>query len=131
MYSRKVGNQYDKLRWKTMSGRQVEGAVLEKAALQLRRAQANLEDGVLSDEADEAIAFNKRVWDVLRSGWLRQDCALPDQIRGNLINLAVYMAKAELAFRADPTAARLAGMIQVNESLATGLGVTEQAGAMA
>lgn len=129
MYSRQVGDKYDKLRWKTMSGRQVEGAILLKAALLFRRAQATLQKGVLSPEADEALVFNRRIWEVLRSGWVNEDLGLPTQLRQNLINLSLYMAKAELDFRANPTAERLNGLIQVNETLASGLdaGVSEPA----
>jgi flagellar protein FlaF len=121
MYSQQKGNQYEKLRWKTMSGREVEFSVLRKAALLFRRAQTSINPGYLNDEVEEAIAFNRRVWEVLRSGWQDQKCALPTEIRQNLLNLSAYMAKAEIAFRAEPCAERLDSMIQVNENLAAGL----------
>lgn len=132
MYSQ-AGNQYEKLRWKTMSGRQIEAAVLQKAALQFRRVQSSLDDGVLSPEAEEALLFNRRVWEVLRAGWRNENCPLPDNIRSNLLNLSVFMAKAELEFRAKPISDRLNGMIQINETLASGLesGTKAPAGAMA
>lgn len=121
MYTRQKGQQYEKLRWKTMSGRQIEAEVLMKSALNFRRAQNSLESGVLSEEAEEALLFNRRIWEVLRSGWQANDCNLPDAVRQNLLNLSVYMAKAELEFRAQPCAERLNGLIQVNETLASGL----------
>ena len=121
MYSQRIGNQYEKLRWKTLSGREVEAAVLQKAALLFRRAQSSLKDGTLSPEAEEALQFNRRIWEVLRNGWTAKDCNLPDQIRENLLNLSIYMIKAEMDFRADPVGRRLNGLIQVNEALASGL----------
>lgn len=121
MYSPQKGNQYEKLRWKTMSGRQVEAAVLQKAALNFRRCQTTLKKGVLSPEAEEALNFNRRVWEVLRLGWMDEKCHLPDEIRQNLLNLAIFMAKAELEFRADPRPERFNSLIQVNENLASGL----------
>jgi len=121
MYSRQKGNQYDKLRWKTMSGRQIEAEVLKKAALNFHRAQNSLSGGTLSDEAEEALMFNRRVWEVLRSGWQSNDCNLPAPIRQNLLNLSLFVAKAELEFRANPVSERLNGLIQVNETLASGL----------
>lgn len=120
MYSQ-VGNQYEKLRWKTMSGRQIEAAVLQKAALRFRQAQPTLTKGVMSEEAEEAILFNRRVWDILRAGWRDDACPLPDNIRSNLLNLSVFMAKAELEFRAKPNSRQLDGMIRINETLASGL----------
>ena len=121
MYSQQKGNQYEKLRWKTMSGREVEFAVLRKAALLFRRAQNSIDPGHMNDEVEEAIAFNRRIWEVLRSGWQDETCALPTEIRQNLLNLSAFMAKAEIGFRTHPCADALNSMIQVNETLATGL----------
>ncbi len=104
-----------------MSGRQIEAAVLQKAALRFRQAQPTLTKGVMSEEAEEAILFNRRVWDILRAGWRDDACPLPDNIRSNLLNLSVFMAKAELEFRAKPNSRQLDGMIRINETLASGL----------
>jgi flagellar protein FlaF len=122
MYSQKASNKYDQLRWKTMSGREVEGEVLLKAALLFRRAQPTLDGKILTKEAEEALDFNRRIWDVLRRGWSAEDCALPIEVRRNLLNLAVFMYKADMGFRTSPEASKLNGMIQVNETLAGGLG---------
>lgn len=122
MYARKVSKKYDKLRWKTMSGRQVEGEVLLKAAMLFRRAQGGLDGTCLNTEVEEALDFNRRIWDVLRRGWAEKDCPLPIEVRQNLLNLSVFMAKAELAFRAKPEGTALNSLIQVNETLAGGLG---------
>jgi flagellar biosynthesis activator protein FlaF len=131
MYSPHKGNHYEKLRWKTMSGREIEAAVLHKAALNFRRLQGSIVRGVLSEEGEEALRFNRKVWEVLRAGWQDPKCHLPIEVRQNLLNLSIFIAKAELEFRAQPCAERLAGLIQVNETLASGLeaAVAEPAGA--
>ena len=108
-----------------MSGRQVEGEVLLKAALLFRRAQKTLNGSALNAEVEEALDFNRRIWEVLRRGWSQNDCALPIEVRQNLLNLAVFIAKAELEFRARPLPEKLNSLIQVNETLASGLGATE------
>lgn len=104
-----------------MSGREVESAILQKAALLFRRAQASIEPGVLNDEVEEAIAFNRRIWEVLRNGWRDENCDLPREIRQNLLNLSVFVAKSEIQFRMHPCAERLDCLIQVNETIASGL----------
>jgi len=119
---RALPNQhYAQLRMKTLSGREIEAAVLEKAAFQLQRAKARMKPQVLDTETEEALSFNKRVWDVLRADWQQPENQLPHALRESLLSLSVFMTKHFLAFRANPNPESLDVVIQINENLVKGL----------
>jgi len=114
----------------TLSGRDIEAAVLEKAANNFRRAQKNMKPGRLNPEVDQALDFNKRIWDVLRADWQSADSHLPKELRQNLLSLSVFMTKHSLELRSDPQPEKLNIFIQINESLVDGLRArAEKAGA--
>lgn len=121
MARKPAASSYEKIRMQTLSGRDVEAAVLEKAAFKLRRAQNQMQPGRFDDITEEAMDFNKRIWDVLRADWQNPDSHLPKEMRQNLLSLAVFIVKQGLEFRADPRPDRLNTLIQINESLANGL----------
>ena len=113
--------QYAQLRMKTLSGREIEAAVLEKAAFQLERAKVNMQPQVFDAETEEALDFNKRVWDVLRADWQQPESNLPQKLRESLLSLSVFMTKHYLAFRANPVPEGLDVVIRINENLVKGL----------
>ncbi|KAF0096145.1 MAG: flagellar protein FlaF [Puniceicoccaceae bacterium 5H] len=121
MARKPAASSYEKIRMQTLSGRDIEAAVLEKAAFKLRRAQNQMTSGKMDDVTEEAMDFNKRIWDVLRADWQNPDSHLPKEIRQNLLSLAVFVVKQGLELRADPRPERLNSFISINESLAQGL----------
>ena len=120
---------------KTLGGREIEAAVLDKASFQLRRAQAKMRPLVLDERTEEALQFNRRVWEVLRADWQQPECALPKEMRESLLSLSVFVTRYLLDFRAEPRPERLNVLIQINENLVAGLRpratTTEPAVAMA
>ncbi|MDP0499601.1 MAG: flagellar biosynthesis regulator FlaF [Verrucomicrobiota bacterium JB022] len=121
MARKPAASSYEKIRMQTLSGRDVEAAVLEKAAFKLRRAQNQMKSGRMDEVTEEALDFNKRIWDVLRADWQDPDSHLPKEMRQNLLSLAVFIVKQGLELRADPRPERLNSFININESLAQGL----------
>ena len=117
----KAGNEYDRIRMKTLSGRDIEAAVLEKAAVNLRKAQNEMEPGRINDTVEDALNFNKRIWDVFRADWQNPDSHLPREVRQNLLSLCVFLTKQMLDFRADPVPEKLESMARINETLIDGL----------
>ncbi len=105
----------------TLPGREMEAAVLEKAATYFRRAQNTMTTGKFGDELEQAFDFNKKIWDVLRADWQNPDSHLPKNVRQDLLSLSVFMTKKSLEFRANPNPASLNIFIQILESLVKGL----------
>lgn len=112
---------YERIRMQTISGREVEASVLEKAATRFRRAQKKLLPGRLDPDTDEALSFNKKIWEVLRADWQSTDCSLPKDLRENLLSLSIFVTKRTLEFRADPRPELLDVLVQINEALVKGL----------
>jgi len=116
-----VKNEYDRIRMKTLSGRDIESAVLEKSSVNLKKAQRNMQPDRINDEVEEALNFNRKIWDVLRSDWQNEDSHLPKELRQNLLSLSVFVTRFNLDFRADPQPEKLDSLININEHLAKGL----------
>lgn len=112
---------YEKTRRETVSGREIEATVLEKAAVNLRKVQKNWKEGIFSRELDEALKFNQKIWDIFQSDWQNPNSALPLEIRQNLLSLSVFIRKTSLEIMADPEPSKLRAIIQINENLAKGL----------
>jgi len=126
--ARNFAQGYEKVRMQTLSGKEIEAAVLEKAANNFRRAQKNMTPGRMNSEVDEALEFNKKIWDVLRADWQKEDSHLNKEMRQNLLSLSVFMTKHGLEFRSDPQPEKLNILIQINENLVSGLRTKRAAG---
>ncbi len=112
---------YEKSRKETVPGREIEAAVLEKAAINFRRVQQNWKGETFSRELDEAIQFNNRVWNIFQADWQNPNSPLPKEIRQNLLSLSVFIRKSSIEILTDPSPQKLNILIQINESLASGL----------
>lgn len=114
-------NAYARTRKQTVSGREIEASVLEKAATQLRRCQQNWKDGQFDRELDDALKFNQKVWNIFDSDWQSPESQLPKETRENLLSLSLFVRKTTLAIMAEPKAERLNILIAINENLVNGL----------
>lgn len=113
---------YKQNRQASLSGRDVEVAVLEKAAMNFRKLVKDWDEGqTFNRELDDAVKFNQRVWDIFQSDWKSEQCQLPTEVRQNLLSLSVFVRKASLDLIADPTTKKVEVLIQINENIATGL----------
>lgn len=114
-------SMYERVRRTTSSGRELEAAVLEKAALRLRKCQQNWKPQGFDRELDEALRFNKKIWEIFQSDWQHAGERLPRELRENLLSLSVFVQRTTLTIMAGPEAAKLDSLIQINENLASGL----------
>ncbi len=113
---------YTQNRKASLSGRDIEVAVLEKAAMNFRLLVKNWDEGqAFNRKLDEAVKFNQRIWDIFQSDWKSDECALPIDVRQNLLSLSVFVRKASLDLVAYPTRQKLEVLIGINENIANGL----------
>lgn len=112
---------YKAVERKTVSGRGLEIRVLEKAAFGLSRCRQNWSADRVGKELDDALQYNKKVWDIFLSDWQSDACTLPAQIRQNLLSLGLFVRKTTLDILSDPKAEKLDSLIQINEHLVEGL----------
>lgn len=113
---------YKQNRKASLSGRDIEVAVLEKAAMNFRMLVKDWDEGsAFNKKLDEALKFNQRVWDIFQSDWKSDTCSLPLEIRQNLLSLSIFVRKSSLDIVAYPTKEKVEVLININENIASGL----------
>ena len=113
---------YKQSRQASLTGQDVEVAVLERAAMNFRVLQKDWIEGTKFNRGlDSAVKYNQRVWDIFQSDWKGDECNLPNELRQNLLSLSVFVRKASLDLLANPTPAKMEVLVNINENIATGL----------
>lgn len=119
-------NQLNKLYRQTQmdsapQGRHMEISILEMACSKMRVAIGGKSEIKWTRELGEALRFNQKVWDVFTSDWLNEDCKLSDELRQNLVSLAVFIKKKTFTMLAKPDLEGVRLLIQLNENIVDGL----------
>ena len=120
MYRNPVEN-YENINKSTASGREIEAAVLTKAAQKLKACQTNWDAPDRADQLDQAIRYNQRIWSILQAELDKADNPLPDQIKVNLLRLSTFIDKRSLDVMAYPEPHKLNIIININNNIAAGL----------
>ena len=110
---------YGKTASKTSSPRELEADLLLQAASQLQ----SIRDGWATKhtELNAALTNNRKLWSLLVATVTRPDNPLPAAIRQNVANIGIYVFKQTVATMANPKPENLAGLININRELASGL----------
>jgi flagellar protein FlaF len=120
MYANQL-KTYEAVSKVTMSGREVEAAVLTKAALKLKDCQENWEGEDRNTKLDEALKFNQLVWSIFQAELIRPDNPLPKQLRQDILSLSAFIDKRIFETMAYPAPEKLTAIININLNLAAGL----------
>jgi flagellar protein FlaF len=114
-----AANAYAKVAQTTQSGRELEAAILMKAATRLQRIRDDWE-GQRAD-LDEALKYNRKLWTVLVSSATSPESLLPQQIKQNIGNLALFIFNQTMAVISEPKPEKLAVLVSINREIAAGL----------
>ena len=112
---------YESVNQATMSGREVEAAVLTKAARKLRECQEKWDAPNLAEKLEEALKFNQRVWSIFQSELSARNHELPQKIRLDVLRLAAFIDRRIFETMAQPSADKLNIIIDINQNIAAGL----------
>jgi flagellar protein FlaF len=112
---------YETVNKSTMSGRDVEAAVLTKAALALKKCQDNWGEAKDNIELDAALKFNQRVWTIFQAELGNADNPLPQNLKLDLLRLSAFIDKRTLEMMAHPSPEKLTILININHNIAAGL----------
>src|SRR5690606_15133267 len=98
----------------------------------LSRAAANLQlihDAweLKQDSLDEALLYNRRIWNVFLTSVTRHDNPLPPAVRQNIANLGLFVMNETRELGMEASKARLLPLININRQLAAGLRGSEEA----
>ena len=90
-----------------------------KAATRLQRIRDDWE-GQCAD-LDEALKYNRKLWTVLVSSATSPESLLPQQIKQNIGNLALFIFNQTMAMMSEPKPEKLAVLVSINREIAAGL----------
>ena len=105
----------------TMSGREIEAAVLTKAALKLKACRDNWEAADRNKKLEEALKFNQCIWSIFQCELVREDHPLPKKLRLDILRLGTFVDKQIFETMAYPSPEKLTIVIDINNNLAVGL----------
>lgn len=114
-------NAYKKVAQETQSGREVEAAVLSKAADKLKDCQDSWGSNERDKKLDESIKFNQLIWSIFQSELASADNPLPKDLRLNLLRLSAFIDKRSMETLAYPASEKLTILININRNIAAGL----------
>ena len=112
---------YEQVEKATQSGREIEAAVLTKAAIKLKECQDNWDATDRDTKLDVALKFNQRIWSILQSELSREDHELPKKLRLDILRLAAFIDRRIFETMASPSPEKLKIVIDINNNLAAGL----------
>jgi flagellar protein FlaF len=119
-------DQYRSVEKATLSGRELEAHILLKSAQKLAEAKRRLESDRDLEALDEALRYNQRLWTLFQSELMEPANPLPQAIKENLLALIGFIDRRTFSLMAEPDAARLDVLIDINRNIASGL--QQQAG---
>ena len=105
----------------TGSGREIEAAVLTKAAMKLKECQRNWDADDRDDRLEEALKFNQKVWSIFQSELTNENHPMPKELRLGLLRLGGIIDRRIFETMADPSPEKLDMVIKINCNLAAGL----------
>ena len=112
---------YESVAKATLSGREIEAAVLTKAAIKLKDCQDNWDAPDRDNRLEEALKYNQRVWSIFQGELSREDHELPKKLRLDILRLAAFIDRRIFETMAFPSPAKLKIVIDINNNLAAGL----------
>jgi len=111
---------YQQVGKQTVNPRELEANLLSKSATNLQRIRDNWDSSTNNDLA-AALRFNRRLWTVFMTSVTDPSSTLPQDVRENVANLGIFIAKHMLQLQIEPAARKLDVLININRQLAAGL----------
>jgi len=104
-----------------MNGRDVEAAVLTKAAMKLKQCQTDWNRPDRDAALNAALKFNQRIWSIFQAEIDRKENPLPEELKIDLLRLSLFVDKRIFEMMAYPSPEKLTILININNNIAAGL----------
>jgi flagellar biosynthesis activator protein FlaF len=117
----KPSDTYQNNAQKTGNPRELEAQLLMRAAAKLQAVKNGTATNLI--ERLNALRYNRRLWLVFADSVTKPESPLPREIRQNVANLAVFVAKHTMSIETalEPEPERLGVLININCEIAAGL----------
>ena len=120
-------NAYAKTALTGTSQREVEAAVLMKAAIRLKTIQDQWDTD--HSDLDAALAYNRKLWTILATSATEADSPLPAELKRTISLIAIFIFNRSLDLIVEPKREDLDVLIEINRNIAAGLQVIPKAAA--
>jgi flagellar protein FlaF len=118
---------YQAVHKNTSSSRELEAAVLFKAARRLESCVQSWGTEGHDARLDDALRYNLRLWTFFQTELGEPEHPLPVEIRRNLLKLSGFIDRQTFTAMATPSPDLLSPMININRNIAAGLAQTPAA----
>ena len=105
----------------TLTGRELEAAVLTKAAQKLTLCQNNWEASDREEKLDEALKYNQKIWTLFQSELSDPKNPLPKKLKEDLLSLSSFIDRRIFDILSFPSPEKLNAIINININIAAGL----------
>jgi len=112
---------YETVNKTTMSGREIEAAVLTKGAYKLRECQQNWNSEDREQKLNDALKYNQLIWSIFQGELKKDDNPLNSQLRADLLQLSALVDRQIFETMGDPSPDKLDLVIDINNNIAAGL----------
>lgn len=112
---------YQSVEKTTLSGRELEAAVLMRAAQMLAEVQSQWDAPDRDERLDQALRYNQRLWTLFQVELTAPDHPMPVEIKRNLLSLSAFIDKRTFEVMAFPEPRKLDVLISINKNIAAGL----------
>lgn len=112
---------YENVTKRTLPGREIEAAVLTKAARKLKECQDNWEADNRDDKLAAALKFNQMIWSIFQGELQKKDNPMPKKLKVDLLRLSAYVDRRIFETMAYPSPEKLTMVININNNIAAGL----------
>lgn len=103
----------------TISPRELEASLLIKAASRIQKLKDDWPS--TSTELYEVLYFNRKLWTILVTSATKEDNPLPDAIKQNIANLAMFVFDRTVEIQIHPEVESLSILVTINREIAAGL----------
>ena len=104
-----------------MPGREIEAAVLTKAARKLKECQDNWDADDRDEKLAAALKFNQLIWSIFQGELQKEDNPMPKKLKVNLLRLSAFIDRRIFETMAYPAPEKLTTVININNNIAAGL----------
>jgi len=104
-----------------MSGREIEAAVLTKAACKLKECQQNWNSEDREQKLNDALKYNQLIWSIFQGELKKDDNPLDKHLRADLLQLSALVDRRIFETMGDPSPEKLNLVIDINNNIAAGL----------
>jgi len=114
---------YGKTAKEAATPRDLEAMLLLEAAAKLQLVRDAWQNPRLPKPPglDDAVLYNRKLWTILIDALIKEDNALPQLLRHNLLRLGVYIMAETFSLMTEAKPQHLESIIKINRGIAAGL----------